>query len=237
MTDQVRITGTPTEEGPGDPPVCPGCGAVGVYHQALRLRGDQPPELLWHRVTDHEADCSWMADPNSLPYPMVRAVRVLYLDLDGTVREGKDDPLGKFVNGPDDVRVFPAAVERMRAWKADGGRIVAVTNQGGISLGFVTMQLAMDALAETNRQCEDMFDLMMMCQHHPNATDPEYARCWCRKPRPGLVIEGALELTRRHRAEMYPPHLALFVGDRPEDRACAEAANIDFIDAAEWRAG
>jgi hypothetical protein len=27
------------------------------------------------------------------------AVPVLYLDLDGTVREGKDDALGRFVNG------------------------------------------------------------------------------------------------------------------------------------------
>jgi len=26
-------------------------------------------------------------------------------------------------------------------------------------------------------------------------------------------------------------------GDRPEDRGCAEAANIDFVDAMEWRTG
>jgi hypothetical protein len=37
--------------------------------------------------------------------------------------------------------------------------------------------------------------------------------------------------------EIYPPHLALFVGDRPEDEGCAEAANVRFMDAAEWRTG
>jgi D-glycero-D-manno-heptose 1,7-bisphosphate phosphatase len=39
------------------------------------------------------------------------AVPVLYLDLDGTVRQGKDDTLGRFVNGPEDVVVFPEAVQ------------------------------------------------------------------------------------------------------------------------------
>lgn len=44
---------------------------------------------------------------------MEKAVPVLYLDLDGTVRQGKDDGLGRFVNGPEDVIVFPEAVEMM----------------------------------------------------------------------------------------------------------------------------
>jgi hypothetical protein len=67
-----------------------------------------------------------------------KPVPVLFLDLDGTVREGPDDPLGKFVNGPEDVRVFPEAVEQMRRWKDNGGRVLGVTNQGGIALGYVT---------------------------------------------------------------------------------------------------
>lgn len=40
----------------------------------------------------------------------------------------------------------------------------------------------------------------------------------------------------RHRGEIYPPHLALMVGDRDEDRECARIASVDFMDAAEWRA-
>jgi histidinol phosphatase-like enzyme len=52
-----------------------------------------------------------------------RPTPVLYLDIDGTVRQGKDDALGRFVNGPADVVVFPEAVEMMRRWKAGGGRL------------------------------------------------------------------------------------------------------------------
>lgn len=62
------------------------------------------------------------------------------------------------------------------------------------------------------------------------------ARCWCRKPKPGLVIEAALALSEAHH-EIYPPHMGLFVGDRPEDEQCAENAGLDFMAADVWRKG
>jgi D-glycero-D-manno-heptose 1,7-bisphosphate phosphatase len=166
-----------------------------------------------------------------------KRVPLLFLDIDGTVREGKDDPLGKFVNGPEDVRVFPEAVERMRAWKAGGGRIIGVSNQGGIALGLVTFVQVSNAMAETHRQAGQLFDKIAFCQHHPGADHPEMARCWCRKPRPGLAIEAALSLAEQHEGEYYPPFMALFVGDRDEDQQCAEALNVDFEWAADWRRG
>lgn len=164
-----------------------------------------------------------------------KAVPVLYLDIDGTVREGKDDPLGKFVNGPGDVRVFPQAVEMMRRWKAGGGRIIGVSNQGGIALGIVNPVEVQNAMAETHRQTGWLFDKLAWCSHHPDASDPEMARCWCRKPSPGLLIESALDLSA-HAFEYYPPYMGLMVGDRDEDKLCAERAGLDFQWAADWRA-
>jgi D-glycero-D-manno-heptose 1,7-bisphosphate phosphatase len=164
-----------------------------------------------------------------------KAVPVLYLDIDGTVRQGKDDALGRFVNGPDDVVVFPEAVEMMRRWKAGGGRIIGVSNQGGIALGIVDPAQVTAAMAETHRQAEELFDKIAWCSHHPDAPDPEMARCWCRKPSPGLLIEAALDLAQ-HYGEFYPPYMGLMVGDRAEDRDCARLAGLNFQDAAEWRA-
>ena len=74
-----------------------------------------------------------------------------------------------------------------------------------------------------------------MSVHHPRAEHPEMARCWCRKPSPGLLIESALDLAGRHPGEIYPPYMALMVGDRPEDEECARLASIDFQWADEWR--
>jgi D-glycero-D-manno-heptose 1,7-bisphosphate phosphatase len=164
-----------------------------------------------------------------------RSVPLLILDLDGTVREGKDDALGRFVNGPEDVRVFPEAKIMMHRWKAGGGRIIAVTNQGGIALGLVSRAKVFAALEETYKQCDGLFDKMCICTHHPNAPDPDEARCWCRKPLPGLIIDGVSDLAIDY-GERYPPYMALMVGDRDEDEACAKMVNIDFKWAHEWRA-
>lgn len=166
--------------------------------------------------------------------PDEKAVPLLALDLDGTVREGKDDALGRFVNGPDDVRVFPEAVEMMRRWKNAGGRIIGVSNQGGIALGIVTYANVEAAMMETYRQADKLFDKICFCMHHPNADNAEFARCWCRKPSPGLLIEGALELAPKFN-EFYPPYMGLFIGDRPEDEQCAALAGFEFEDAAIWR--
>lgn len=162
-------------------------------------------------------------------------VPVLYLDLDGTVRQGKDDELGKFVNGPEDVVVFPEAVTQMRRWKEKGGRIIGISNQGGIALGHMTMKQCADAMIETNRQTGNLFAKIAWCRHHPAAEDSEMARCWCRKPSPGLIVEAAMSLSAA-RDEIYPPYLGLFVGDRPEDEQCAKLAGLDFMWAADWRA-
>lgn len=165
--------------------------------------------------------------------PVETKKRVLYIDLDGTVRKGFDE-LWRFVNCATDVEVFAGVPELLAAYKRQGWRIIAVSNQGGIALGHMTMDDCIAAMSETHRQCNYLFDKIAWCQHHPDASDPEYAVCWCRKPRVGLLIESALELAHEHH-EYYPPHLSLFVGDRPEDKACAEAANIRFMDAKEWR--
>ena len=88
------------------------------------------------------------------------AVPVLFLDIDGTVRHGRGDALGKFVNSADDVVVFPEAVELMQRWKDDGGCIAGVSNQGGIALGIVDQSDVVDAMIETQRQANGLFDVL-----------------------------------------------------------------------------
>ena len=168
------------------------------------------------------------------PVPTEKAVPLLILDLDGTVRHGKDE-LGRFVNGPDDVVIFPEAVEQMRRWKAAGGRIIAASNQGGIAMGYMNYETCMAAMIKTQALTGGLFDKVAMCMHHPDAVDPEYARCWCRKPSPGIFIEAAIDLARATH-EFYPPYMGLFVGDRDEDEQCAKLSGMSFKWAKDWRA-
>jgi len=163
-----------------------------------------------------------------------RRVKLLVCDLDGTIRHGRDE-LGHFVNHPEDVVIFPEALEQLRRWKQTGGRIVAVSNQGGIALGHMTMLQCAATMTRTHRLTDELFDKIAWCSHHPAAKDPEWARCWRRKPSPGLLIEAALDLAAKHH-EIYPPYMGLFVGDRDEDEQCARLAGFDFQWAKDWRA-
>jgi len=160
-------------------------------------------------------------------------VPTLFLDLDGTVRQGRDDALGKFVNGPEDVNVFPEAVVMMRRFKARGGRIIGISNQGGIALGVVTYERVKAAMAETQRQTGDLFDIILWCPHHPAAEGA--VACSCRKPAPGLLFAATAHLAFDHH-ELADMDTARMVGDRPEDREAANRAGIGFQFAAEWRA-
>lgn len=158
-----------------------------------------------------------------------KSVPVLYCDIDGTIRYGKDE-LGRFVNTAEDVQVFPEVPDLLAGYKDMGWRIIGITNQGGIGLGYMSEQTCVDALAETQRQSGNAFDKIVFCPHKPDEG------CECRKPKPGMVFNAREWLFYNH-GESYPMNLGLFVGDRPEDADCAHNAGLDFIDAAVWRTG
>lgn len=155
---------------------------------------------------------------------------LLITDIDGTVRQGKDE-LGKFVNTASDVRVFPEAVERMRELKNGGGRILGLSNQGGIALNYVKEAVVRANMHETHEQADQLFDDILWCPHYPSV-----APCWCRKPATGLAIFG-VESMQQYFGEIYSPGTTLFVGDREEDMECARRLDAQFKWAKEWRNG
>lgn len=160
----------------------------------------------------------------------MKKVPVLYCDIDGTIRWGKDE-MGKFVNGPEDVRVFDEVPDLLQGYRDLGWRIIGVTNQGGIGLGYMSEETCLAALAETQTQTGNAFDKIIFCPHKPDEG------CECRKPKPGMVMKAQQWLFANYDGESYPLELGLFVGDRPEDEDCAHAANLTFIEASIWRTG
>lgn len=164
-----------------------------------------------------------------------KAISLLVLDLDGTVRQGREDDLGRYVNGPQDVVIFPEALDLMRRWKTNGGRIIGVTNQPCIGLEITPENDIFCAIGETHKQLDGLFDAISVCPHHPEAIHASMRVCWCRKPAPGLVFQAALSLSVGL-GEDYPVGLALFVGDRETDKECARRINMPFMWAKDWRA-
>lgn len=172
------------------------------------------------------------------PYGDAKESRLLVLDLDGTIRKGKDE-LGHFVNGPDDVVVFPGVGDILREFQNSGWRVAVATNQGGIAMGYMTNEDFLKSFVETEQrmkgeQGERLIDQLSWCQHHPDADSERFRNCWCRKPKVGMVASVSTSL-RYVYGEYYPPYNNIFVGDRPEDRECAERAGMEFIEAERWR--
>lgn len=179
----------------------------------------------------------------------LKEVPLLILDVDGTVRHGKDDPLGKWCNSPEDVRVFAEAVLGMMRWKRAGGRVIWASNQGGIAMGYVTAEQVQATMDETLQQVHKiamefgadaievnlLVDRIEFCPHYPDAEDYKQARCWCRKPSPGMIVHAAAKMTEQY-DETYPAWMAHLVGDLPVDAKTAQNAGITYTNARFWRA-
>ena len=138
----------------------------------------------------------------------------VFLDRDGVIN-AVDDQIhpGKFVNDPDQFRLFPNTVEAIRLIRHAGHRVIVVTNQGGLELGYLTpsqlqrIHVRMDSLLAAGGTYVDRV------YHCPHFRTP----CQCRKPRTGLIQQAArdfgLDLSK-----------SFFVGDRTSDLECARRA-------------
>lgn len=169
-------------------------------------------------------------------------MKLLLLDLDGTVRQSVS---GKtFISEPGDQKLIDGAAEAISRYA--GWNKIGITNQGGVSSGFKTLE---DAILEQQRTLELVWlDAILFCP------DMEGSSCWVVEPMiaqpymvqiPGVDFRkpapGMLHVARRLAWNWHGSRASesvdecLMVGDRPEDEAAAAAAGINFIWAHHWR--
>lgn len=131
----------------------------------------------------------------------------LFLDRDGTIIE-----FIEYLHDPAKVAVIPGAMEAIRRFQDAGYRIIMVTNQPGISMGYFTIEDFFRVNAAILRQAAPhgvLFDKLYFCPHS-NAD-----RCDCRKPLPGMLERAEREL-RIDRSR------SIFVGDSAVDVEAAK---------------
>jgi D-glycero-D-manno-heptose 1,7-bisphosphate phosphatase len=133
----------------------------------------------------------------------VSGQRAVFLDRDGVinqaiVRGGKPYPPA----GVGELVIPPDALPALQALKAAGFVLLVVTNQPDIARGKQTLA-AVEAIHHALQAVLPLDDFFL-CPHD----DPDH--CACRKPRPGLLLDGAakydLDLSR-----------SFMVGDRWRD--------------------
>lgn len=148
-----------------------------------------------------------------------RMRKAVFLDRDGVLnrvilREGKPYP----PTTREELRLLPGVREACRRLHEAGFVLILVTNQPDIARGLATEQSvhAMNKLLQRHLGLEDA----RVCPHDDDA------RCSCRKPQPGLVLEAAKDWN-------IDLHGSYFVGDRWRDveagqRAGCRAIFVDY---------
>ena len=138
----------------------------------------------------------------------------VFLDRDGTINREVE-----YLHDPEQFEFLPNAVEGLSKLTEAGFRIVVVTNQAGISLGYFTKEdfyrvnrAMFRGLANSNV----VIDGIYFCPHSLRED------CPCRKPRTGLVERAATDLNLNL-------SLSYFVGDQPSDILCGKRVGTSTI--------
>lgn len=137
-------------------------------------------------------------------------MKLVILDRDGTINHDSDH----YIKSLDEWRPIKGSLEAIARLTQSGYRIVVATNQSGISRGLFTTRTLFeihDGLQRAATQAGGRIDAFFFCPHGADA------RCQCRKPEPGMLLEVA----RRFNVALKDVHM---VGDALRDVQAAAAA-------------
>lgn len=125
-------------------------------------------------------------------------MKAIFIDRDGVINRNTH-----YVNCLDDFHILPKVKDALMLFKQAGYKIFIVTNQGGITKGFLTEF--------------DLFEIHdKMLEELPEIDDVEYCSVYDsfgRKPNPGMVYELAL----RYKINIGE---SWFIGDMATDIEC-----------------
>ena len=112
----------------------------------------------------------------------------IFLDRDGVLIENRSD----YVRDWSQVKLIPEAINALSLTPLRNFKIVIVTNQSAIGRGLALQE----NVDEINRRLVNVIqdhggqvDAVYICPHKPDDD------CFCRKPRPGLLLQAAKELS------------------------------------------
>jgi D-glycero-D-manno-heptose 1,7-bisphosphate phosphatase len=143
--------------------------------------------------------------------------RAVFLDRDGVInraleREGKPYPSAS----PDEFEIFPEVPEACHRLKEAGYLLIVATNQPDVGRGTLKREAVEEIHAEMRRRLP--LDRVDVCYHPGKGLSD----CDCRKPKPGMLLRAARELS-------IDLARSWMVGDRWRDVDCGHAAGCRTI--------
>ena len=140
--------------------------------------------------------------------------KAVFLDRDGVINEDQG-----YVSEPEKFKLLPGVLEGIKQMQDAGYKIIVVTNQTGIGMGYYTKEDFFKVNLEMFKQVSQAgirIDKIYFCPHSLSED------CECRKPKPGLLKRAEQEL-----------HLSLadswMVGDKAADILAGKSAGCRTI--------
>ena len=136
----------------------------------------------------------------------------IFLDRDGVLIENRAD----YVREWSQVKIIPEAIHALSRSAIKNYKIVIVTNQSAVGRGIISL----GAANEINRRLVNVIqdhgghvDGVYVCPHKPDDN------CLCRKPKPGLLLQAAKELSLNLQRSW-------MIGDARSDMQAGQAAGV-----------
>lgn len=137
----------------------------------------------------------------------------VFVDRDGTLIREVD-----FLISLDQMEILPWVPESIQLLRANGFKVVVVTNQSAVARGFLRendLQQIHHELEGRLARSSAFLDAIYYCPHHPTEGVDAYRRsCDCRKPNVGMALQAATELNLDLRS-------SYVVGDQSGDMGLA----------------
>ncbi|MEW6285714.1 MAG: HAD family hydrolase [Chloroflexota bacterium] len=136
----------------------------------------------------------------------------IFLDRDGVLIENRPDYVREWAQ----VSVLPGALRALSDARLNGYKVVIVTNQSAVGRGIISLEAAWeinDRLVRLIRAEGGRMDGAYLCPHGPDDG------CVCRKPKPGLLLQAARELSLDLKRSW-------MVGDAWSDVQAGQAAGV-----------
>lgn len=166
-----------------------GTGRMYVYDSPEYVKDMGTPERYYAVCKDYEDGI--VKDKN-----LSNKQKAIFLDRDGTINKYVG-----FLRDIDEFELLPDVVDAIKRINSSGYLAIVVTNQPVIARGEVTYE----ELQEIHNKMETLLgaegayvDAIYYCPHHPHkgyeGEIPELKfDCDCRKPKPGMLLEAALD--------------------------------------------
>jgi D-glycero-D-manno-heptose 1,7-bisphosphate phosphatase len=165
--------------------------------------------------------------------------RTIFFDIDGTLTGTISGET--FKKHSEDVAVLPGVKEAIAWYKAHDWQFIGISNQGGVGAGHKSIESAISEMQFTIKLipelsaiyfCPDFdglicwrvssYESVKISDHNEDNSFFLKEEFRYRKPGSGMIYQATFDCTIDKSESWY-------IGDRPEDEACARNADINFM--------